>query len=35
MISVRASTLVNAGASLGLSDAIEEGLELYRELHTL
>ena len=35
MMSVRAATLVNAGASLGRKDAIEEGLELYRELHSL
>lgn len=35
MMSVRAATLVNAGASLGRKDAIEEGLELCRELHSL
>lgn len=35
MMSLRAATLVNAGASLGRQDAIDEGLELYRELHNL
>ncbi|WP_431035451.1 LA2681 family HEPN domain-containing protein [Pseudomonas yamanorum] len=35
MMSLRAATLVNAGASLGRKDAIDEGLELYRELHDL
>jgi len=35
MMSLRAATLVNAGASLGRQDAIDEGLELYRELHDL
>lgn len=34
-MSLRAATLVNAGASVGQQDAIEEGLELYRELHGL
>ena len=35
MMSLRAATLVNAGASLGYKDAIDEGLGLYRELHDL
>lgn len=35
LMALRAATLVNAGASLGRQDAIEEGLELYRELHGL
>lgn len=35
MMSLRAATLVNAGASLGHKDAIDEGVELYRELHNL
>lgn len=35
LMSLRAATLVNAGASLGRQDAIDEGLELYRELHNL
>lgn len=35
MMSLRAATLVNAGASLGRQDAIDEGLALYRELHNL
>ena len=35
LMSLRAATLVNAGASLGSQDAIGEGLELYRELHGL
>lgn len=34
-MSLRAATLVNAGASLGYQDAIDEGVELYRELHNL
>ena len=34
-MSLRAATLVNAGASLGRRDAIDEGVELYRELHDL
>jgi tetratricopeptide (TPR) repeat protein len=34
-MSLRAATLVNAGASLGDQDAIDEGVELYRELHGL
>lgn len=32
-MSLRAATLVNAGSSLGSQYAIDEGLELYRELH--
>ena len=35
LMSLRAATLVNAGASLGRQEAIDEGLELYRELHRL
>ena len=35
LMSLRAATLINAGASLGHQDAIDEGLELYRELHDL
>ncbi|MBC3197446.1 hypothetical protein HU756_12075 [Pseudomonas poae] len=35
MMSLRAATLVNAGTSLDRKDAIDEGLELYRELHDL
>jgi hypothetical protein len=42
MMSVRAATLVNAGASLvnagaslGRKDAIDEGVDLYRKLHNL
>lgn len=34
-MSLRAATLVNAGASLGSQDAIDEGVGLYRELHAL
>lgn len=34
-MSLRAATLVNAGASLKRQDAIDEGVELYRELHDL
>ena len=34
-MALRAATLVNAGASLKQQDAVEEGLKLYRELHSL
>jgi len=34
-MSLRAATLVNAGASLRCQDAIDEGVELYRTLHDL
>lgn len=34
-MSLRAAILVNAGASLECQDAIDEGVNLYRELHSL
>jgi len=34
-MSLRAATLVNAGSSLKRQDAIDEGVELFRELHKL